>query len=104
MKRAIFKSYKHVIKQAPPLTPAHLKNTIRFLAILNVPPFVLITALLIGYLTMLRQSNLVWTSETVDSNPHVLLFKDVKLDTFKLVVTIRTTQTCTSSKPLTFLC
>ena len=70
---------------------------------LNPRPFVLTAALLIGYLTMLRHSNLVCTYEKLDSNPHVLLFKDAVVRDSSLFITERSTKTCLGSKPIIFV-
>ena len=103
MKKAIFKSSKHVIKQALPLEPEQLTKIVRFLAVLNPPPFVLIAALLIGYLTMLRQSNLACNSDTIANSPHVLLYKDVLVRDSSLFITVRSTKTRLGVKPITFV-
>ena len=102
MKRAIFKCSEHIPKQAPPITPQQFTAIIHFLTALNPPPRVLITALLVGYLTMLCQSNLVCHSINPSQNPYVLLYQDIKLIESAVIITVRSTKTRRSEKPLYF--
>ena len=92
IKRAIFKHSEHIPKQAPPVTPQQFTAIIRFLTALNPPLRVLITALLVGYLTMSHQSNLGCHSINPSQNPHVLLYQDVKLTESALIITVRSTK------------
>ena len=96
LKRGLSKNSPHVATQAPAITPSDFKAIIDFLYGLSPRPLVLIMALLIGYYTMVRQSNFVMTSNTPGQCPHLLKFKDVSLTPDALFVTIRSTKTRSS--------
>lgn len=98
IKRAIIKNSDHVVSRAPPITPGELRSIIYFLSSLVPVPYVVIVALLLGFLTLMRQSNLV--ASTFDKiGPHVIKFSDVQLFTQKLEVTLRSSKTRSKSSP-----
>lgn len=92
MKRAIIKTSKHVVSRAPPMSPAELRQIISFLVNLVPVPYVIIVALILGFLTLMRQSNLVASSVLVHG-PHVLKFSDVCVKNNVLHVTLRSSKT-----------
>ena len=102
MKRAIFKSSSHVPKQAPALTPTHFTSIIRFMYTLRPPPYVLIIAFIVGYLTLIRQSNLVCIAGSRCLSPHVLRVKDVLITENALTITVHSTKTRTGAVPLSY--
>lgn len=98
LKRGIKKNTTHVVTRALPLAPDDLKRIVCFLGHLGPDAYVFVAALLIGYLTMCRQSNLVCPSiDTV--GPHTLLFHHVHVLPSALRVCFTSTKTRTRSDP-----
>ena len=92
MKKGVIRSSQHTTRQAPPLTPSQLKATITYLRAAGPSAQVLTTALLIGYYTLLRQGNLLY-SEARDDPGHTLLARDVHITENGLIVTVWSTKT-----------
>lgn len=92
MKRAIFKSSKHVPNPPPSVPPDQFRLIISHLVSLNPTPYAHIVALLIAYLTLMRQSNLL-SRDPHAPGPHVLRFADVRLRRKELLVTLRSSKT-----------
>ena len=99
MKRGLFKNSSHIPTRAPGVTPEDFKCIINFLSSLTPPPYVLIAALIIGYFTLARQSNLVLTSTSIVDCPHVLKVRDVVSSPEALFVTLRSSKTRFASLP-----
>ena len=99
MKRGIAKNSLHVVNKAPALNPDEFKAIITYMCGLSSPPYVLIAALLVGYLTLARQSNLVLTSTELVDSPHVLKFGHIKVVEGALLVTFVSTKTRFASAP-----
>ena len=76
MKRGLTKNLNHVVNKAPGVTPNEFRAIIAYKYGLQPPAYVLIAALLVGYLTLVRQSNLVLTNPVIADCPHVLIFCD----------------------------
>ena len=87
MKRGLTTNSDHVVNKAPGVTPDEFRAIIAYMYGLQPPPYVLIAALLVGYLTLARQSNLILTSPVIADCPHVLKFCDFRLTPNALLVT-----------------
>ena len=66
---------------------------------MDLPPYVLIVSLIVGYFTLPRQSNLVLTSASVHDSPHVITVKDTSVTPDALFVTLRSSKTKFASSP-----
>ena len=78
-----------------------LKDIISFLYAQSPKPYVFIVAILLMYLTLLRQSNLL--SDPSGISPHRLQFADVRALSAALLITIKSMKTQHSSScPLQF--
>ncbi len=100
MKKGLRKSSSHVTIRAYPIAPEFLLRIITSLSSLVPVPAAAIAALLLGYVCLLRQSNLVVTSK---SSPHVLRFKDIVAYDHELVIKVRSSKTRHSSRlPLVY--
>ena len=92
MKRGLHRASSHHTRRAPALTPALLADVQDFLQSAGPNRHVLTAALLLGYATLLRQSNLL-----LSTNPalhvHALRARDVTRDPSGLLVHVRSTKT-----------
>ena len=81
------------------MCPVDVRNIIRFLDTIRPNRHVLIAALLLGYYTLLRQSNLFYSYSPTDPR-HTLRVRDIAIREDGLVVTVRSSKTSTkSSRP-----
>ena len=92
MKCGLLKNSPHIVVQAPGITPKEFKK-ITFLSNLQPIPLVLIVVFLVGYFTLLRQSNLVPSSTDNITKSHCLKFSDIAVADNYLLVKVRTTKT-----------
>ena len=99
MKKGIAKNTGHVPSKAPAITPHDFKAIIGFLHALNPRPHVIIAALILGYFTLVRQSNLVVTAPHVHPSMHVIKRADVAVTESALLVTLRSTKTRSQALP-----
>ena len=90
MKKGLLKCSNHMVCKAPAMTPAHLACIVKFLKTLNSVPLAAIAALLLEFVCLLSQSNLVITSCV---SPHVLRFKHIAATKSHLSVVIRSSKT-----------
>ena len=97
MKRGIYNNSVHVPKKAHPITPSALKGIVRYLLSAGASTKVFVAALLIGYFTLLRQSNLVPLSAEVES-AHSLSFGDVVALPGTLLIRVLSTKTRSRGK------
>lgn len=98
-KRGILKMSKHVVARATPVSPREFKAIILALSNMSPKPHVIIIALLIAYLTLIRQSNIANISVGATGSPHVLKAKDIRRRKGALSVTLRSSKTRSSSDP-----
>lgn len=98
LKRSITKNSNHIVTRARPLTPLEFKDLIVFLSGLGSDTRPVVVALIIAYLTLLRQSNIASLSST-SIGPHTLRFEDVICTPNALHVTIHTTKTRSAAYP-----
>ena len=75
MKKGLVKSSTHSLAQATPIIPPQFALIIQLLNIYRPAPYVFIVALILAYLTLFRQSNLV--SGISGPGPLTLLHGDV---------------------------
>ena len=91
--KRIQKLSDHTSATAPPLTPKDVKAAVRlFTSIGDNGPDRLRAALLIGYFTLLRQSNLL-TILTLFTSKHAILVRDITEYEGGLIVNIRSSKT-----------
>lgn len=100
--KGLVKKSTHVPRQAPALSPDHIKIICRFLdntpsASLSIKP-----AILLGYSCFLRSGNLVSPSTFSWGGPHTLMASDVKVEPNHLLVYISSTKTRPKSKGFVF--
>lgn len=86
----------HVVRQAPPLRPDMLYQVMQILIKAGPATIMPRAALLLGYFTLLRQSNLVSPSPTGWGGPHTLRRRDIQSHHRGLTVTIHSSKTITS--------
>ena len=86
----------HQICPAPPLTPASLQAVIRYLMSFGEATAMPVAALLIGYFSFVRQSNLVSPSRGVWGGPHTLRRRDIRPCRAGLQICIRSSKTILS--------
>ena len=92
MKRGVQRSSSHTPSRAPALSPHHLVSVFTFLQDVGPNGPVLQAALLIGYATLLRQSNLLLSPNSAVSH-HALRARDVTRSASGLTLVIRSTKT-----------
>ena len=93
MKKGVVKNCMHVPSVVPGIPPSLFKSIIHFLHVMTPRPHVMIIALLVGYSTLVRQSNLIVYSNSSTIPHHVLKRGDVQIIDNALLVTIRSTKT-----------
>ena len=86
----------HTASQAPPLRPRHLLALVQFLTSLGPSTLMPVAALLVGYFSFLRQSNLLSPSGTGWGGPHTLRRKDIQPHVLGLSLTIHSSKTISS--------
>ncbi len=89
-KKGVARSSSHVPQQAPPFTPQLLATCVSRFKDGGHMALVLTASLLVSYFSMLRQSNIFFTSSR---SPHQLAFTDVQIKNEILYLTIRSTKT-----------
>ena len=98
LKKGVHKALQHKVSRATPLSPGELTKIVRFFSTFGVEVSLFIVGLLLGYLALVRQSNLV-SSTITKLGPHILLFRQVRLRQSSLLVTFPSTKTRSSSEP-----
>ena len=98
MKRGIQRNSAHRVIQAPPLAPADIKNVVIFMRSAGPNGLVLTAAILIGYFTLIRQSNLL-VPDNVNSDSHVVRTKDITATSTEIIIKLRSTKTRWKSGP-----
>lgn len=98
LKKGIARSSSHVPTQAPPLRPTDVRKAVCFFNSAGDNGPVLSAALLLGYFTLLRQSNLLLSPVRTDPG-HVLRAKDITLTREGLNVHVRSSKTLSKSSP-----
>ena len=96
LKRGIQRSTTHEPAQAPPLTPDDIKTIIKYLRSAGPNGSVIVSAILLAYFTLLRQSNL-FASASGDGAEHVLSVRDITVTSAGLNVRVHSTKTRWSS-------
>ena len=94
---------QHTACQAPPLRPPHLLALIRFLISLGPSTLIPVAALLVGYFSFLRQSNLVSPSAADWGGPHTLRRRDIRPHALGLSLLVRSSKTIKSPQQMTQL-
>ena len=89
---------RHQVTRAYPISPVELLKIISFLSALGADAEVYVIALLLAYLTLVHQSNLVSLSPD-KVGPHTLLFKHVHCLSSSLLVSFTSTKTCSHVQP-----
>ena len=92
IKRGIQRSSGHVPARALPVTPAHVSGLVSFLRSVGRNGLVLTAALLVGYRTLLRQSNLLLSPSAALAR-HAIRVRDVHRTTSGLQIDVRSTKT-----------
>lgn len=98
LKRGIHRNSNHVPAQAPPLSPSDIRKVVRFFATAGDNGPVLTAAILLGYFTLLRQSNLL-SSPSLASPGHTLRARDVSVTDTGLTIHVRSSKTLLKSAP-----
>lgn len=91
---------KHVPRQAPPLTPHHVKLISFFLDSLPSTLPAIKAAFLIGYTCFLQSSNLLSPTITQWGGSHTLRVSDISLSPSGLTVRINSSKTLKNSPPV----
>lgn len=92
MKRGVRRLSTHVTSPAPPVTQADLSQVVAYLREAGPDANVLVAALLMGYSTLLRQSNLLASNSPQDPG-HWMRFRDVTRTAYGMAVIVRSTKT-----------
>ena len=95
-RRGVQRLSHHVPALAPPLTPQDIKAVVRFFSSIGDNGLTLTAALLLGYFTLLRQSNLLSVSPHQTSE-HTIRVKDITSHQGGLNVHIRSSKTLLKS-------
>lgn len=103
MVKSIKDNSTHVVSQAQPLTPSHIKIICRFLDGRPGSPPAIKAALLLAYTTFFRASNVVSPTLNQWGGPHTLLAGDVLHVQGGLQVIVRSTKTRGKHAPHTTL-
>ena len=98
MKRDMQRMSSHVPAQAPPLLPIVVYNAIQFYSTIGPNHHVLVASLLIGYFTLLRQSNLFYSCRLYDPD-HILRARDIAVTKDGLCVRVRSFKMTMKSAP-----
>lgn len=99
MAKAIKDNSTHVVAQAPPILPSHIRTICRFLDNLRIPVPAIKAAILLAYATFCRASNVVSPALNQWGGPHTLLAGDVFILNGGLQVIIRSTKTRGKNAP-----
>ena len=86
----------HKVRPSPPLTPQALRAVVMFLRSLGPSTVMPIAALLVGYFSFLRQSNLVSPSPLGWGGPHTLRRQDITASQSGLWLSIHSSKTISS--------
>ena len=92
VKRGVQRLSQHVTRRASPITPQEMKEAIYHITATGPHAAVLTAALLIGYHTLLRQSNLLASHAQADPG-HTLQRSDITLTEKGITITVRSTKT-----------
>ena len=103
LRRGGDRNLQHMAYQAPPLHPPHLLALIRFLISLGPSTLMPVVALLVGYFSFLRQSNLVSPSAAGWGAPHTLRRRDIWPHALGLSLLVRSSKTIKSPQQMTQL-
>ena len=99
MKHGVQRTSTHVPAQAPPLLPMDVQNAVCFYNSIDPNCHVLVAALLVGYFTLLSQSNLFY-SYCADDPGHTLRVCRLTLTHDGLCICVRSSKISTkASKP-----
>ena len=96
MKRGVRRTSAHVPRPAPPLTSTLLLHAVDYLRRSGTPALVLVSSLLVGFASLLRQGNLLGA---VGASSHALRCSDVSRSAGGLRLIIRSTKTRWRSSP-----
>lgn len=96
------KNSPHVPSRAPPLQPHHIRAICRLLDQSPSAPLAAKPAILMGYATFLRSSNLLSPTMEEWGGPHTLLASEVISTNDGLKICVRSTKTRSDSQGLTF--
>lgn len=96
--KSFTKKSTHVPSRAAPLGPHHIKTICDFLDSTNHAPLGAKPAILIGYSSFLRASNLLSPTMLEWGGPHTLLAMDIKDLKDGLLISIRSTKTISGPK------
>ena len=91
------KQSSHMVRAAPPLTPPLLQQVVSFLSSIGPSTLMPIAALLVGYFSFIRQSNLLSPSPLVWGGQHTLRRRDIRSCPRGLRILIRSSKTITSA-------
>ena len=95
----VYPASGHVLAQSPPLLPMDVRNAICFYNSIGPNRHMLVVALLVGFFTLLRQSNLFY-SHRADDPGHALRACDITITCDGLCVRVRSSKKSTkASKP-----
>lgn len=100
MIQSITKDSEHIPTPAHPITPADLGLICAFIDCRCWNPPACKAALLIGYATFLRASNILSPSLSSWGGPHTLKFCDVVPTSYGLAIIIRSSKTMYNSRPV----
>ena len=103
LRRGGDKALLHTVSKAPPLRPRHLRALIQFLISLGPSTLMPVAALLVGYFSFLRQSNLVSPSGAGWGGPHTLRRRDIQPHALGLSIVIHSSKTISSPQDSTQL-
>ena len=68
LKRGLTRTSNHLPTRAPPLLPMDVRNAIRFYDTIGRNQYILVAVLLLGFFTLLRQSNLFYSDHPIVSH------------------------------------
>ena len=97
MKKGVISNSSHVVSQALAITPQLLMRIVDKLRSLGEYTVPVVTALLISYFTLLRQSNLFVASGVGGNNTHVLSRDDFLCSKSSLQLSVNSTKTCNAN-------
>ena len=95
LKRGLARTMDHTPQPALPVSPEQVEHMARVLDRLGKPARVAKAALLIGFFTALRQSNLV-ASNKEGKSPHALKLEDIRTSKQAIWVTVKSSKTTTA--------
>lgn len=98
LKKGIARNSLHLVHQAPSLSPDSLRHVLLYLLSSSTASPVFVMLLIVGFTTLLRQSNLLLPSPLARSR-HILLFPHITASDTALEVTVSSTKTRFLSEP-----